>query len=182
MPTVPVKYVPNTLSKKDKEKQRQMLKKSRDLYKKGIYYTRSKLKSFKSKVSPHILKARKIYKIENIKPSKELAKKTKCSIKGLRQIVKKGIGAYYSSGSRPSQTGHSWGYARLGSTITGGKASAVDYHILKEHCDPKGLALKLANKSKKIYGKGRKKTKKTQLGGMTSIKKQVRNPKKKISI
>ena len=33
--------------------------------------------------------------------------KTKCSLKGLKQIVKKGQGAYYSSGSRPSQTGHS---------------------------------------------------------------------------
>lgn len=179
MTTVPVKYVPKTLSKKDKEKQRQMLKKSRSLYKKGIYYTRKKINSFKSKVSPHILKARKIYKIENIKPSKELAKKTKCSIQGLKKIVKKGMGAYYSSGSRPSQTGHSWGYARLGSAITGGKASAVDYHVLKEHCKPEGTALKLANKSKKIYGKGTERTKQTQLGGMRTIKKLVKNPKKK---
>ena len=46
------------------------------------------------------------------------------------EIVKKGQGAYYSSGSRPNQTGHSWGRARLASSITGGKASAVDYKIL----------------------------------------------------
>ena len=37
-------------------------------------------------------------------------------------IIKKGQGAYYSSGSRPNQTPHSWGYARLGSSISGGKA------------------------------------------------------------
>ena len=154
MTTVPVKYVPKTLSKKDKEKQRQMLKKSRNLYKKGIYYTRKKINSFKSKVSPHILKARKIYKIENIKPSKELAKKTKCSIQGLRKIVKKGMGAYYSSGSRPNQTAHSWGYARLASSITSGKSAAVDYNILKEGCKKNSKALKLANKAKKKHGHG----------------------------
>ena len=45
--------------------------------------------SFKSKVSPHILKARKMYKINNIIPSKKLAKATKCSIKGLRRMVRK---------------------------------------------------------------------------------------------
>ena len=35
---------------------------------------------------------------------KELSKKTGCSIKTLKKIVKKGMGAYYSSGSRPNQT------------------------------------------------------------------------------
>ena len=47
-----------------------------------------------------------MYKIENIKPTKALAKASKCSLKGLKQIVKKGQGAYFSSGSRPNQTGH----------------------------------------------------------------------------
>ena len=53
-------------------------------------------------------------------------KKTGCSIEALKKIVNKGEGAYYSSGSRPNQTSHSWGYARLASAITGGKAAAVD--------------------------------------------------------
>jgi len=42
--------------------------------------------------------------------------------KGVKQIVKKGKGAYYSSGSRPNQIPHSWGYTRLASAITGGNA------------------------------------------------------------
>ena len=41
--------------------------------------------------------------------------------------MKKGQGAYYSSGSRPNQSAHSWGYARLASAITGGKSAAVDF-------------------------------------------------------
>ena len=151
MPNVPQKYVPKKLSKKDKKQQRKELKKSRRAYKKGKYHTRKKVKSFKSKVSPHIIKARKMYKLENISANKQLAKKTKCSISGLRQIVKKGQGAYYSSGSRPNQTGHSWGRARLASAITGGKAAAVDYHILEKTCKKGSKALKLA---KRVKGTG----------------------------
>ena len=158
---VPRTYVPTELSKNNKVKQKRELKKSRKDYKKGKFYTRQKIKSFKSKESPHIVKARDLYKINSIKPSNQLAKKTKCSLKGLKQIVKKGQGAYYSSGSRPSQTGHSWGIARLASSITGGNASKVDYHVLKEHCQKNSFALKLAQKkipkvSKVILSGGKK--------------------------
>ena len=62
----------------------------------------------------------------------ELAKASKCKLKGLKRMFKKGQGAYFSSGSRPNQTGHSWGYARMASAITGGKASAVDFKIIEE--------------------------------------------------
>ena len=151
---IPLTYLPNDLSTDNKKKQQKELIKSRKQYKKGKYYSRTKIKSFKSKESPHIVKARKLYKINSIKPSKELAKKTKCSIEGLRKIVKKGQGAYYSSGSRPSQTGHSWGIARLASSITGGKASKIDYHILKQYCSKNSKALKMAQK---IYPKVREK-------------------------
>ena len=81
-----------------------MLLKSRNLYKKNKYYTRDKLSSFKNKQSPHILKALKIYDIQSITPNAELAAKTGCKLSALKQIVKKGEGAYYSSGSRPNQT------------------------------------------------------------------------------
>ena len=147
MVNVPQRYVPRNLTKKDKKRKKKQLLKSRKNYKKGKYHTRKKVKSFKSKVSPHIKKARKMYKVNNIKPTAKLAKKTKCSIKGLRRMVQKGQGAYYSSGSRPNQTGHSWGYARMASAITGGKASAVDFHILKEECKKNSKALRLAKKS-----------------------------------
>ena len=61
---VPRRYVPSFLTKKDKKKQSKALRRSRRAYKKGKYYTRKKVKSFKSKVSPHVVKAKKMYKIK----------------------------------------------------------------------------------------------------------------------
>jgi hypothetical protein len=157
---IPIRYLPRKLSRKDKKKQVSMLVKSRKLYKKKKYFTRKKVASYKSKTSNHILNARKIYGIENIKPSKELATKTGCTIAALKKIVNKGAGAYFSSGSRPNQTGQSWGLARLASSITGGKAAAVDYDILNKGCQHNKTAFILANKAKKKYGYGHSKTKK----------------------
>ena len=78
------------------------------------------------------------------------------------KIVKKGMGAYYSSGSRPNQSGSSWGIARLASSITGGKAAAVDYKILEEGCKKGSRALNLARKSRKKHGYGKRKVPKTK--------------------
>ena len=144
----PKKYVPKNLTRKDKKKQKQLLNRSMKQYRKKKYYTREKVKSFKSKKSQHIINAEKIYNVDKIVPNKELSEKTGCSITGLRKIVKKGQGAYYSSGSRPNQTAHSWGRARLASAITGAKSSQIDYHILKKYCKKNSKALRLANKSK----------------------------------
>lgn len=157
---IPIRYLPRKLSRKDKKKQVSMLVKSRKLYKKKKYFTRKNVASYKSKTSNHILNARKIYGIENIKPSNELAAKTGCTIAALKKIVNKGAGAYFSSGSRPNQTGQSWGLARLASSITGGKAAAVDYDILNKGCQHNKTAFILANKAKKKYGYGHSKTKK----------------------
>jgi len=175
MTNVPQRYVPKKLSKRDKKKQKKELKKSRKAYKKGKYYTRKKVKSFKSKVSPHILKARKMYKIEKIRPTRKLAKATKCKLKGLKRMFQKGQGAYFSSGSRPNQTGHSWGYARMASAITGGKASAVDFKIIKENCKKNSRAYKLAKKARKTYKKGMKRVKQVKIGGKWSRKKRKKN-------
>ena len=160
---VPVKYVKLFLSKKDKKKQKKQLIKSRKAYKKGKYIYRLPIKSFKSKKSNHILNAEKIYKIKNLSVNKNLSKKTGCSIKALNKIVKKGQGAYYSSGSRPNQTAHSWGIARLASSISSGKAAAVDYNILKEGCNKNSKALKLAKLARKNHGYGTRKVKKITL-------------------
>jgi len=146
---IPKHYIPKTLSSKDKKKQKKELLKSKKAYKNKEYYQRKKLDSFKSKISPHIVKARKIYNIESIKPSNLLSKKTNCKISGLKAIVKKGEGAYYSSGSRPNQSSKSWGIARLASAITGGKSSKIDYHILSKYCSKNSIALKKAIKPKK---------------------------------
>jgi hypothetical protein len=159
----PIKYLPNNLTKKDKQTQIKMLLKSKKLYKKHKYYTRKNISSYKHVKSKHILNARKIYKIENMTPNKELALKTGCKISALNQIVKKGEGAYYSSGSRPNQTPKSWGLARLASSLTSGKSAAVDYDIIEKGCDHNKKAFILANKSKKKYKYGHSKTRKTDL-------------------
>jgi Mor family transcriptional regulator len=154
---VPLRYIPKTLSKKDKVKQKAHLNKSRKLYKKGIYYSRPKVKSFVSKESPHIRKMKKMYNVTNVSLP-ELAKKTKCSEESLNKIVKKGEGAYFSSGSRPNQTAHSWGFARLASSLTGGNASAIDYKELESGCNPNSRPLILAKKRCKTLGRNCGKT------------------------
>ena len=158
---LPTKYLPSLKEIKDSAKQVKMLMKSRKQYKKGKFFTRKKIKSYKSKPSNHITDARKIYGIENVTPNKELAKKTGCSLSALKQIVRKGQGAYFSSGSRPNQTSQSWGLARLASSITAGKSAAVDYNILEKGCDHKKKAFLLAKKSRRKYKFGQSKTRRT---------------------
>jgi hypothetical protein len=160
---IPIKYLPNKLSNKDKKKQLKQLKKSRKAYKKGIYIKREPVKSYKSKKSQHIINAEKIYNIKNLSINNELIKKTGCSKKSLKKILKKGMGAYYSSGSRPNQNAHSWGIARLASSISSGKAAAIDYKILEEGCKSNSKALKLAKESRKKHGYGTRKVKKINI-------------------
>lgn len=155
-----VRYIPKNLSKKDKKKQFAMLLKSRNLYKKGKFFTRKKVESYPQKKSNHILNAEKIYKVDKIDATRELAFKTGCSMLTLKEIIRKGEGAYYSSGSRPNQTPQSWGKARLASAISGGKASLVDYYLLEKGCKKTSKVFKLANDAKKKYGKGTRKVKK----------------------
>ena len=140
----PKRYIPNNLTKKDKTKQLRMLQKSTKLYTQHKYYTRKKVLSFKNKQSKHILNARHIYKIRTITPSKELELKTGCSVSALRHIVKKGEGAYYSSGSRPNQTPQSWGLARLACSLTGGKSAKIDFDIINKGCNHTKKAFILA--------------------------------------
>ena len=49
------------------------------------------------------------------------------------KVMDKGKGAYYSSGSRPNQTAHSWAYGRLASVILGGPARKIDKDIWKKY-------------------------------------------------
>jgi hypothetical protein len=48
---------------------------------------------------------------------------------GQRKIIDKGMGAYYSSGSRPNQTPMSWGLGRLASVILNGPSRKIDKSI-----------------------------------------------------
>ena len=158
-----LRYMPKRLTKKDKKMQYGMLMKSRRLYKKGKYFTRKPLRSYKNKTSKHILRAKKIYGVENIGATNELAKATGCSKEALGKIIRKGEGAYYSSGSRPNQNAQSWGIARLASSITSGKAAAVDFSILEKGCKKKSKALRLAKLAKKKHGHGTRRVPKARL-------------------
>lgn len=153
---IPKKYVPDILTNNDSKKQRSYIKKSRKMYKKGKYFNRPKVKSYKTRKSRHVNKAKKIYNVDNVVPSNELAKKSQCSLNTLEKIVNKGRGAYYSSGSRPNQTAESWGLARLGSALTGGYSSVIDFHLLDEGCNHNGKAYKMAKKTCKKMGKCQK--------------------------
>ena len=77
--------------------------------------------------------------------------------------MRKGKGAYFSSGSRPNQSAQSWGLARLASSITGGKAAAVDYNIINASCNHKKKAFILAEKARKKYGFGHGRTRKVKI-------------------
>ena len=160
---VTLRYLPKRLSRKDKKTQLRMIQKSRKMYKKGVYYTRKPVKSFTTKTSKHILAARKMYHMENIGPNEELAAKSGCSLAALKKIVSKGEGAYFSSGSRPNQTGQSWGNARLASALTAGKAGAVDYNILHDDCKPGSKGYKMAELAKRRYGHGQHKVPKASI-------------------
>ena len=161
MKRINLRYLPRRITKKDRIKQINELRKSQKLYKKGDYHTRKMISSFVSKPSHFVEDAKKLYQVNKIGATNELAKATGCSQSALAKIINKGEGAYYSSGSRPNQTAQSWGIARLGSAITSGKAAAVDYNILSEGCKPKSKALKLAKKARKKHGHGTRRVPKT---------------------
>lgn len=156
---IPLRYLPYRLSRKDKRKQIDMLLKSKKQYSSKSYATRAKLASYPHHVSKHITRARKVYRIPSIRPSRALSRKTGCSLQALRRIVRKGEGAYYSSGSRPNQTARSWGVARLASSITGGKSAAVDFRILENGCDHRKTAFRLARQARRMHGTGHAHTK-----------------------
>jgi len=148
---IPLRYLPNRLSREDKMRQMAELTKSRKKYKKGEYYTRRKVASFRSRPSLHVRVAKKMYGVDKIGASRELAAKTGCSVAGLRKIMNKGRGAYYSSGSRPNQSAESWAVGRLASALTGQKAGVVDYGILVSSCRSDSRPLVLLREK---WGKG----------------------------
>ncbi len=115
---LPKKYVPSSLSKEDRKKQIKSIKDKTD---------RPKVKSFQSKRSSLVERFEKKYgyKISNLsRISKEIISK-----KGIDEIMKKGRGAFYSSGSRPNQTAQSWSLARLAGVIMNSPARKVDKKI-----------------------------------------------------
>jgi len=120
---LPKKYVPKGLSKADKAKQVASIKKGTD---------RPKLKSApKTQRSKHVVDFEKKYgtKITNDSfISKNLLKR-----EGIKQVLSKGRGAYYSAGSRPNTSSQAWARARLASVLLGRKARVVDKNIWNKY-------------------------------------------------
>ena len=119
------KYVPKSLTKADKAKQVKSIKEGKD---------RPKLKSAKTKESKWTKKAQTYF--DGNTSISNISKKTGVSTTGLNKIIKKGQGAYYSSGSRPNVSASAWGKARLYSVLFGGSARKVDADIVKEYKIP----------------------------------------------
>ena len=127
---IPKKYT-RGLSKRDSAKQTKALRKARKSYKKGKYVDRPKLKSYKKKESGWTAKFHKRY--PNAKTVPQIARATGIPAKALNAVKRKGMGAYYSSGSRPNQTAQSWGKARMYSYILGGPTRKIDNEITKKY-------------------------------------------------
>jgi len=119
--SLPLKYVPKTLSTSDKKKQEKSIREGKD---------RPKV-NYKSKRSTWAVKFEKKYGVKI--SDTDFIDKNIISKKGQDEIVSKGMKAYYTSGSRPNQTPFSWGLARLASVIMGGNARVVDMKIWKKY-------------------------------------------------
>ena len=119
---IPKQYVPDSLTPAQKKKQIKSIREKKD---------RPKLKNVETKRSVHVVKFEKRYgkKItDDAWISKNLLRRA-----GIKQIISKGMGAYYSSGSRPNTTPQQWARARLASALTGGGASKTDKAILEKY-------------------------------------------------
>ena len=118
---IPKHYLPKQLSKKDRKLQLKSILAGVD---------RPKLESApKHKKSRHVVKFEKKY--GTLITDDAFIRKNIIKQKGIEEILHKGRGAYYSSGSRPNVTAEQWARARLAAVITdpNGGARRVDRKI-----------------------------------------------------
>jgi hypothetical protein len=118
---VPKRYIPDSLSEKDKKKQIKSIFENKD---------RPKVK-YKERRSSWVVKFEEKYGVPIT--DTDYIDKNILKEEGQKQIINKGMGAYYSSGSRPNQNPYSWGYGRLASVILGGKARRLDEKIWEKY-------------------------------------------------
>jgi hypothetical protein len=135
---IPKRYIPDYLTEEDKQKAKENIEESRKAYKRGQYIERIKLKSAKTKKSNWTTEFKKKYGDLN---KNEIIKllENKGAINAsnaVDEILKKGKGAFYSSGSRPLQTSFSWAWARLYSVLLGGNSRDIDKDIVDKYNIP----------------------------------------------
>lgn len=116
------KYLPDTLTKEDKAKQKKSIEEGTD---------RPQVDSYKSKRSRFVVAFEKKY--GTVITDDEYIAEHIISKEGIKQILAKGMAAYYTSGSRPNQTKESWARARLASVIMNGKARNIDRKIWEKY-------------------------------------------------
>lgn len=119
---LPRRYAPRSLSPRDRRAQLRSIAEGTD---------RPKLRSFTSRRSRWVRRfeaahARKITDVRWI--ARHLLAR-----EGIEGVLRKGMAAYYTSGSRPNQTKESWAYARLASVLMGGPARRVDRALWEAH-------------------------------------------------
>jgi hypothetical protein len=108
-------------------------------------------RSRKSKYTEEILMdealADLLQEVFSLKEAKKMSEKTRTALKNkakkhnaplgaLTAVYRKGLGAFYSSGSRPGMGPHQWAMARVNSFLKGGKARQVDasqWNQVKKH-------------------------------------------------
>jgi hypothetical protein len=126
---IPKRYLPDSLSKADRQKQIKSIFEKKE---------RPKVKT-KERKSSYTIKFDKKYgdeidKLKGGKTKKNIAKVSGIPFKAINEVFKKGEGAYYSSGSRPNQSASSWAYGRTYAYIMGGKkVRKADEEITKKY-------------------------------------------------
>ena len=118
-------YVPDTLTKSQKQKQVKSIRNKTDRPKLDIKTRRSKW----------TIKAEKYFGKGKTSVD-DISKRLKVPKKGLEEIIQKGKAAYYNSGSRPNQTAFSWSQARLYSVLFGGPSRTIDKAIVEKYKIP----------------------------------------------
>ncbi len=94
-------------------------------------------KTRKSKYTEEVMDEALDMMLEDILEEGKLSAKTRTALKNkaeksnvplgaLTAVYRKGMGAFYSSGSRPGMGAHQWAMARVNSFLKGGKARKVD--------------------------------------------------------
>jgi len=128
---IPKKYLPDSLSPTERKKQIKSIFEGKDrpdikkTDKSGV------AKRQQTRRSSWAVKFEKKYKT-NIMDDKYIIKNL-ISKKGMEEILDKGRGAYYSSGSRPNVSAEQWARGRLASVILGGGARRVDKKIWEKY-------------------------------------------------
>ena len=136
---VPKKYL-SGLSSTQKKKRASELKKGAKLYKEGkkraaisLSKKRTQYKNVKEKRSSYSVRFEKKYGKAALGNKTKIKELTGMPIAAQNEVLRKGRGAFVSSGSRPNQSAQSWAWARLYSFILGGKARQVDKSVFEKY-------------------------------------------------